>query len=304
MKSVVANVKTQKARQRQMHDSADIQNCQPIRELLKELFITIRHYVTDDIPITGVTTGLVKLDIVIGGLKSGNLYVIAGVPQAGKSALALSMAYRAAVENKPVTPTVLFSLDETKAELMELLISMAADIDFEKIRNSDLEESDWPKLTHGAGLLHNASLYINDTLLLTLGELCDQIRRAVKEHYVKVVYIDYLQLLQVDDRMAMRLPHDLKQLAQELGIAIVAIAQLNSPPIGSSRRPRISDLGRYGNFKLYADVIMLLHRKKATETDGITELVIAKNSRGIGTIEIRFLPEIGKYVDFESESKG
>lgn len=282
--------------------SAIIQQYQPVKELVKDLFLSVKQYVSADDPITGIPTGLANLDHITGGLKPAHLYLIAAQPIAGKTSLAMNITFNAATQNETIAPVpvALFSLDETKAELMEYLISMAAGIEFDRVRTGNVEESDWEKLTAGAGRLYDTPLFIDDTPLLANYELCTQIRRITREQGIKVVIIDYVQLLQDSDRseVCRKLPYTLKQLAQELRIAIIAVSQLRPPQEGGNRRPRINDLGRFQSFKQHADVIMFLHRKRGADVP--TELIVAKNCNGIGTTEIRFISETGRYVDVEN----
>lgn len=240
--------------------------------------------------VTGVPSGLTELDGLTAGFQPGNLIVVAARPSMGKSALVLGwLAYITGVAK---APTALFSVEMTKAEVAQRLLSRGSNINLQRMRTNDLDADEWSRLLAAAGRISGAPFYIDDDADLRLTELRARARRLkARVPDLALIAVDYLQLLVTGDRHENRnaevaaISRGLKGVARELGVPVIALAQLNRKlEDRADKRPTLGDLRDSGAIEQDADVVIFLHRDdyhdRETTRKGIAELIVAKQRNG------------------------
>ncbi len=266
--------------------------------------------------LTGVPTGYHKLDDITSGWQASDLVIIAGRPAMGKTSFALSMAKNIAADYK--VPMAFFSLEMSNVQLVNRLISNACEIQGSKILNGQLRPDEWDRLDKRVNNLLGAPLYIDDTPGLSVFELRTKARRLVKEHDVKIIMIDYLQLMNANGmRFSSRqeevstISRSLKGLAKELDIPILALSQLNrgveSREGLEGKRPQLSDLRESGAIEQDADMVLFVHRPEyyhiyqddnGRDLRGMAQIIIAKHRKGAtGDVLLTFR---GEFTRFEN----
>ena len=218
-----------------------------VKDIVKDSFKTIEKLYERKEAITGVPTGYSELDHMTAGLQASDLIILAGRPSMGKTALALNMAMHAAVEMN--MPCAVFSLEMSKEQLVQRLLCSEAKVSASKLRGGFLTESDWPKLTRAAGSLSEAPIYIDDTPAINVLEMRAKARRLHKEKGIKLIVVDYLQLMRSVGRSESRereiseISGSLKALAKELKVPVLALSQLNrAVESRQDKRPQMADL--------------------------------------------------------------
>lgn len=264
--------------------------------------------------LSGLSTGFRELDKETSGWQNSDLIIIAARPAMGKTAFVLSMALNIAMHNDPVA---VFSLEMSNLQLVNRLISNACEIPGNKIKSGDLSTADWGQLTTRMSRLQGLPLYVDDTSGLSITELSTKARRLVREHGVKLIVIDYLQLMSAGIKLGSReqevstISRSLKQLAKDLDIPIIALSQLNrklEDRGNKDKRPQLSDLRESGAIEQDADIVCFIHRPEYYSHTGLdengnnirgkAEFIIAKHrSGGVGTVDMLFRKE---YVRFEN----
>lgn len=254
-----------------------------------------------------IPTGFRELDELTNGLHPGQLVLIAARPALGKSTLALDFARSAAI--KADQPTVFFSLEMSRAEIAMRLLSAETSIFLHKMRNGTIDSNGWKKIAQKQADLNGAPLYIDDSPNLTLVEIRAKCRRMKQQHGLKLVVIDYLQLMSSGKRVESRqqevseFSRSLKLLAKELGVPVIALSQLNrGPEQRSDKKPQLSDLRESGSLEQDADIVILLHRERYAE-DGDAkndaELIVAKHRNGATkTVTVVFEGAFSRFSDF------
>jgi replicative DNA helicase len=255
----------------------------------------------------GVSTGFAELDALTNGLHKGQLILIAARPALGKSTLALDLARCAAIKHKE--PTILFSLEMGKSEIAMRLLSAETSIPLQKMRKGMIEANDWKTIAATRGRIESAPLYIDDSPNMTLVEIRAKARRLKQRVGLKMIVIDYLQLMTSGKRVESRqqevseFSRALKLLAKELQVPVVALSQLNrGPEQRSDRKPQLSDLRESGSLEQDADMVILLHRESAYEKDnpraGEADLIVAKHRNGpTDTIVVGFQGHYSRFAD-------
>lgn len=252
----------------------------------------------------GIATGFKQLDGLLAGMQDSNLIVLAARPGVGKTAFGLNIARYVAVELKQ--PTCIFSLEMSKEELVDRLLVRQGLIDAWKLKTGQLSENDFASLSTAMGILAEAPLYIDDTPGLTVTELRTKARRLQVDKGIRFIIVDYLQLMHGstrDNRVqeVSEISQGLKNLARELRLPIVAMAQLNRQMESRGGRPRLSDLRESGSIEQDADVVMFLHR----EDEEIREMVmcsIEKHRNGpTGQFNLYFNGKQVSYFDVEAK---
>jgi replicative DNA helicase len=279
-----------------------------LKEIIKDSIETIDRLYQKKTHVTGVPTGFLDFDKQTAGLQNSDLIVIAGRPSMGKSALALSIAEHAAVVEK--IPVGFFSLEMSKEQLVQRLLCSHAKVDAHKVRSGFLAPSDWPRLTSAAGKLSDAPIYIDDSPAISALELRAKARRLKSHHDIKLIVLDYLQLMrgtisQSESRQQeiSEISRSLKALARELDIPVIAISQLSrAVEARQDHRPQLSDLRESGAIEQDADVVVLLLREEyyspTEQNRGIAEVILAKQRNGpVGSIQLSFIKE---YMRFEN----
>ncbi len=260
--------------------------------------------------ITGIPTGFHEFDIMTAGLQPSDLIIIAGRPSMGKSALATCIAeYAGVVEG---IPAVVFSLEMAKSQLVQRMLCSHARVEFHKVRTGFLSQSDWPKLTNAASKISEAPIFIDDTPAISILELRAKARRLKSQHDIKLIIVDYIQLMRghswAENRQQeiSEISRSLKALARELNVPVIGVSQLSrAVESRQDRRPQLSDLRESGAIEQDADVVLLLLREEyyspTPENKGLAELIVAKQRNGpVGSINLAFIKE---YTRFESLAK-
>ena len=278
-----------------------------VKELIKSSIETIDMLYQRRGLLTGLPTGFTELDQMLAGLQAADFIVVAGRPAMGKSSLALSLVEHSALVQK--VPVAVFSLEMSKEHLVQRMLCSHARIDAHNVRSGMLSASDWPKLTQAAGKLSEAPIFIDDSPNLSILELRAKGRRLRSRHGIGVIILDYLQLMEESSRSENRqqeislISRNLKALARELGIPVVAVSQLSrAPERRETFRPRLSDLRESGAIEQDADVVLLLFREDyynpTDENKGIAEVIIGKQRNGpTGSVRLAFIKE---YTRFEN----
>jgi replicative DNA helicase len=263
--------------------------------------------------ITGISTGFAELDRMTDGLHESEMIVIAARPSMGKTALAMNITEHVALNEK--LPVAVFSLEMSSQQLVQRLLCSRARVNLQKVRDGFLAERDFPSLTAAASKLAEAQIFIDDSAGLSILELRAKARRLKAQKDIKLIVVDYLQLLRSTTRRAQEnrqleiseISAGLKGLAKELKIPIIVIAQLNrQPEARTGGKPRLSDLRESGSIEQDADLVGLLVRPEIYEEDedaraekaGEAELIIAKQRNGpVGEIALTFLKEFTRFED-------
>jgi replicative DNA helicase len=286
----------------------------PLKSILKDAFEQVERLYDRKTQVTGVPTGFADLDMRTAGLQPSELIVIAGRPSMGKTSFALNIARNAAIDEQ--IPVGIFSLEMSKEQVVQRMLSSEAEVDSNRIRTGYLRETDWPKLTNAAGRLSEAPIFIDDSAAITLIELRAKSRRLKAEQNIGLVVIDYLQLISGRLRSENRqqevseICRGLKAMAKELKVPVVALSQLaRRTEEREESRPQLSDLRESGAIEQDSDVVVFLYRpgyyrarrggKEGAidpERDTKTEVIIAKQRNGpTGTVEMAFIREYVKF---------
>src|SRR5579875_881737 len=286
-----------------------------ISDVLQTTFERIEQLYESDGNITGVPTGYSELDRMTSGFQKSDLIIVAARPSVGKTAFALNIAQNVAV--RAGVPAAIFSLEMSKDQLVQRMLCAEAYIDGHKLRNGTLDDDDWPKLSMGVSTLGNAPIYIDDTPGITVPEMRSKLRRLKIEHGLGFVVIDYLQLIhgrrnsgENRQQEISEISRSLKQLARELEVPIVALAQLSrSVEQRQDKRPMLSDIRESGSIEQDADIVAFLYRDDyydpETERQNIVEVIIAKQRNGpTGKVELVFLKNYNKFVNLEKAHSG
>ena len=289
----------------------------PIENAVQDAIKKIEEAANRESGLSGLESGFHKLDRLTSGWQNSDLIIIAARPAMGKTAFVLSMAKNMAVDyNHPVA---VFSLEMSSLQLVNRLISNVCSLESSKIRNGQLTQPEWENLMTRTRSLSTAPLYIDDTPSLSIFELRTKARRLVREHQVKLIIIDYLQLMNATgmkfgsrEQEVSTISRNLKQLAKELDIPIIALSQLNrsvetravDDKLG--KRPQLSDLRESGAIEQDADIVCFIHRpevytKSAVDAEGnnikgAAEFIVAKHRSGAtDTIHLHFVKEFARF---------
>ncbi|MCP4702244.1 MAG: replicative DNA helicase, partial [Gammaproteobacteria bacterium] len=258
--------------------------------------------------IIGVSTGLSDIDKITTGLQPSDLIIVAGRPSMGKTAFALGIAAHAATTNDPA-PVAFFSMEMPVEQMLMRLLSMDSLINMQKIRTGKLEDDDWPLLTKSIGKIAEIPLFVDETPALSPTDLRARARRLAYEHegQLKLIVIDYIQLMQVPGNKENRatelsqISRELKALAKELNVPVVALSQLNrNLEQRADKRPIMSDLRESGSLEQDSDLIAFIYRDEVynddSEEKGTAEIIIAKQRNGpIGTKRLSFMSACAKF---------
>lgn len=278
-----------------------------IREVLKTTFEGIERAYHNKGAISGIPTGFRDVDVLTSGFHPSEFVVIAGRTSMGKTSFALNIVRHLAVDLG--YPTAILSLEMSKEQIVQRLLCAEARVDMSKLKAGFIGESDWPKLTLAAGRLADSKIFIDDTPGMNILEIRAKARRLKAEHDVKMIVVDYLQLVQPRSRGETRqqevseISGAFKSLARELEIPVVAISQLSrAPDLRSDKRPQLSDLRESGAIEQDADLVLFVHRPEyyepTPENEGIAEIIIGKQRNGpTGTVKLAFIKE---YMRFEN----
>ncbi|CAH2032462.1 replicative DNA helicase [Trichlorobacter ammonificans] len=294
----------------------------PVKAVIKDAFRMLQTLYEKKEPITGVATGYVDLDHMTAGFQPGDLIIIAARPSMGKTTLALNIASHASTEARERTPSVIFSLEMGKEQLVMRFLSSLAKVDAGRMRTGNFLDTDWPRMQKAADMLYKSDIFIDDTPAISVLELRSKARRLKSEHNIGLIIVDYLQLMRGGPNPESRqqeiseISRSLKALAKELNVPVVALSQLNrSLENRGDKRPMMSDLRESGAIEQDADVIMFVYREAVycehcRKKDGSctadhersAEIIIGKQRNGpIGTVELAFF---GEHTRFENLARG
>lgn len=270
--------------------------------------------------LSGLESGYHDLDKLTSGWQRSDLIIIAARPAMGKTAFVLSMAKNMAISYN--IPVAIFSLEMSNLQLVNRLISNTCELESEKIKSGRLTQMEWDQLMSRIKHLYSAPLYIDDTPSLSVFELRTKARRLVREHNVQFIIIDYLQLMNASgmkygsrEQEVSMISRNLKQLAKELNIPIVALSQLNRSVESRTdgKRPQLSDLRESGAIEQDADIVCFIHRPEyylRSDTDangndirGLAEFIVAKHRSGsVDDIKMRFKAKYARFENWGEES--
>lgn len=273
--------------------------------------------------LSGVATGFEKLDKLTSGWQPSDLIIIAARPAMGKTAFVLSMARNMAIDYGH--PVALFSLEMASVQLITRLISSETGLSSEKLRTGKLEKHEWEQLSTGVKDLERAPLFIDDTPSLSIFDLRAKARRLVSQHGIKIIIVDYLQLMTAGgngkgggnrEQEISTISRNLKALAKELNVPVIALSQLSRAveTRGSSKRPLLSDLRESGAIEQDADIVSFLYRPEyykidqwdddeMSSTTGQAEIMIAKHRNGgLENVRLKFIGNLGKFDNLDANN--
>lgn len=268
--------------------------------------------------LTGIPSGFTALDRLTSGWQPSDLVIIAARPGMGKTAFVVSAMRNASVDFK--MPVAIFSLEMSSIQLVNRLISAESELPSEKIKKGNLEDFEWQQLIHKTDALSKAPIYIDDTPALSIMELRAKARRLKAKHDIKLIIIDYLQLMKGDtsksssgnrEQEIASISRALKGIAKELNVPVLALSQLSRAveTRGGDKRPQLSDLRESGSIEQDADMVIFLYRpeyygitqdENGMPTTNVGEVIIAKHRNGsLDTVQLKFIGKFTKFADFE-----
>lgn len=281
----------------------------PIKEIVLNALERIEQASKAQGNVTGIPTGFVDLDYKMSGLQPSDFILVAARPSMGKTAFVLNIAQYVAFHED--LPMAIFSLEMPKEQLVNRLFSLESRVDSQTLRSGNLTDTDWEKLIEGAGIIGSSHLLIDDTSGITFSELRSKCRKFKLEYDLKLIIIDYLQLMSGSGKNDSRqqeiseISRSLKGLARELNVPVIALSQLSrAVEQRQDHRPMLSDLRESGAIEQDADVVMFIYRddyyNKDTDLKNIAEINIAKQRNGpIGTVNLVWLPQYTKFANME-----
>lgn len=291
-----------------------------INPVIKDAMELLQKAANQKEGLSGLRTGFEALDKITSGWQNSDLVIIAARPAMGKTAFVLSMAKNMAVNHN--IPVAVFSLEMSNVQLVNRLIVNVCEIPGEKIKSGRLESYEWEQLDFKIKELYDAPIFVDDTPSLSVFELRTKARRLVREHGIKCVIIDYLQLMNASgmsfgsrEQEVSTISRSLKGLAKELNIPIIALSQLNrgveNRQGAEGKRPQLADLRESGAIEQDADMVCFIHRPeyyKITEDErgnsliGLAEIIIAKHRNGAtGDVLLRFKGEFAKFMNVDED---
>jgi replicative DNA helicase len=292
-------------------------NYEDMRSLMTQAITELEERKNHKDGLTGVPSGFTQLDRMTSGWQQSDLVIIAARPGMGKTAFVVTALRNAAVEfNQPVA---IFSLEMSSVQLVNRLISAEAELESEKIKKGNLAEYEWQQLIHKTNKLSEAPIFIDDTPALSILELRAKCRRLKAQHDVRLIVIDYLQLMSGDsskgggnrEQEIASISRALKGIAKELSVPVIALSQLSRAveTRGGDKRPQLSDLRESGSIEQDADMVMFLYRPEyygitededGNPTTSTGEVIIAKHRNGsLDTVKLKFIGKFTKFTDLD-----
>ena len=282
----------------------------PIRQVVMNAMDRIEKASRNQGNVTGIATGFLDLDYKTAGMQPADLVLVAARPSMGKTAFVLNIAQHVAFKlNQTVA---IFSLEMSKEQLVNRLFSLESRVDSQHLRTGNLTDMEWEKLIESAGVIGQSNLIIDDTPGISIAELRSKCRKYKMDHDLKMIIIDYLQLMSGGGRGSESrqqeisdISRSLKALARELSVPVIALSQLSrAVEQRPDHRPMLSDLRESGAIEQDADVVMFIYRddyyNHDSEMKGISEIIIAKQRNGpIGTVNLVWLPQYTKFANME-----
>ena len=283
----------------------------PIKDIVLKALDRIEMASKSKGTVTGIPTGFLDLDYKLSGLQPSDLILVAARPSMGKTAFVLNIAQHVAF--KQDQSVAIFSLEMSKEQLVNRLFSLESHVDSQSLRTGNLKDADWEKLIESAGIIGKSHLIIDDTPGISVTELRSKCRKYKLEQDLKLVIIDYLQLMsgsigkRSDSRQQeiSEISRSLKAIARELNVPVIALSQLSrAVEQRPEHRPMLSDLRESGAIEQDADVVMFIYRddyyNKYTDTPNQAEIIIAKQRNGpIGTVNLAWIPDYTKFANLK-----
>lgn len=283
----------------------------PIKSVLTETFDRIDELHKNKGKLRGIPTGFRDLNNILAGFQPSDLIIIAARPSIGKTSLALNIAQHVAIKEK--LPVGIFSLEQSKDQLVDRMLCAEAGVDSWKMRTGNLRDDDFPKIGYAMGVLSEAPIYIDDSPMLNIMEIRTKARRLQSEHGLGLVIVDYLQLMQGRSsrgdpnrvQEVSEISRGLKALARELNVPVIALSQLSrTVEHRPDKRPMLADLRESGSIEQDADVVMFIYRddyyNPDSEKKNIAEILVRKHRNGpVGQIELFFMPEQTRFRTVE-----
>jgi replicative DNA helicase len=279
-----------------------------LQEAMREAFDRIDSRVQQgDLDPSGLRTGYIDLDEITAGFHNSELVIVAARPSVGKTSLALNFARHIAVDEKQ--PLFFVSLEQSRIEIAERLLCCESRVDSHKLRKGSLNQHDIQKLADAGALLSKTKLFIDDSPGQSMLRISASARRLKLRHGIKIVMVDYLQLIEPDNRRDSRqeqvaqISRRLKFLAKELNIPVIALAQLNRGlEDRQGHEPRLSDLRESGSIEQDADTVFLIHRPETHEPgqhEGVVEIIIGKQRNGpTGKVTLTYVKQFMRFENF------
>jgi len=279
----------------------------PLSDIMQATVDEIESVQNHDGTLRGVPTGLIDLDELTNGLQAGQMIIVAGRPGSGKSTLGLDFCRAASIANG--LTSVIFSLEMGRTEITMRLLSAEAKVPLNHIRNGQMKDEDWSKVARKMGEVSSAPMFIDDSPNMTMMEIRAKARRLKQRHDLRLIVIDYIQLMSSGKKVESRqvevseFSRQIKLLAKELEVPIVALAQLNR---GSEQRadkkPMVSDLRESGSLEQDADIVMLVHREDMYEKEslrpGEADVIVGKHRNGpTKDVTVLFQGHYSRFVD-------
>jgi len=288
---------------------------QLLRIVIDETIEQIQAAGAKDDSLSGVPSGFTSLDRITSGWQPSDLVIIAARPSMGKTAFVLSMARNMAVEHN--VGVAIFSLEMASVQLAKRLLVSETELASEKIRNGRLAEYEWEQLHSKSSRLIKAPIYIDETPAISISELRAKSRRLVAQNNVKLIVVDYLQLMSGPtdskgsrEQEVSTISRSLKAMAKDLNVPVIALSQLNRSveSRAGDKRPQLSDLRESGAIEQDADIVIFIHRperygieeKDGVNLKGLAQIIIAKHRNGAVTdVDLRFIEKFAKFTDWD-----
>ena len=286
----------------------------PLGEVLDETVNVIEATQNRGGQVTGVPTGFAQFDDLTQGLHGGQMIIFAGRPAMGKTTLGMDVLRSASIHNGQAS--VIFSLEMDKTEITMRLLSAESKVPMHRMRDGSMDDRDWQSLAKAMSRVSEAPLFMDDSANMSLMEIRAKCRRLKQKHDLKLVVIDYLQLMSSGKRVESRqqevseFSRSLKLLAKELDVPVIAISQLNrGNEQRQDKRPMMSDLRESGSIEQDADLIVLIHREDYYEKEspraGEADLIIAKHRNGAtATVPVSFEGQYSRFTDMPAAAGG
>ncbi|MBS0366155.1 MAG: replicative DNA helicase [Proteobacteria bacterium] len=287
---------------------------QPVRTLLPAVIDQIDEWHNNPDKLRGLPTGFTSFDKLTGGLRPGDLVIVAGRPSMGKTTLAVNMAEYAAVHPGTRASVAIFSMEMPSEQVITRMLSSIGGVPLNSLRTGQITDDDWVRITSATSQLSEAKIFVDESPALNPTELRARARRVKREHGLDLVVVDYLQLMQVPGTQENRateiaeISRGLKALAKELSVPVIALSQLNrGVEQREHKKPVMSDLRESGAIEQDADMILLIYREevydKNTTKKGIAEIDLVKHRNGeIGTFLLTFQGQFTRFANYAPDS--
>lgn len=281
----------------------------PIQTIVETVIENLYKASRSNSRITGLASGFTDLDNLTTGFQPSDLILIAARPSMGKTAFVLNLAQHVAVKNRETV--AIFSLEMSKEQLVSRLLAMQSHVDMQNLRTGKLGKEEWEDVSDGSEEIATSRLIIDDTSSITPNELLSKCRKLKLEHDLKMIIIDYIQLMNGSRKTESRqieiseISRALKGIARELSVPVIALSQLSrGPEQRADHRPMLSDLRESGAIEQDADLVMFLYRdeyyNKDTEEKGVTEVIVAKQRNGpIATVKLSWIASQSRFANMD-----